>query len=137
MLGLLALGAGGAWAYVRSQYYVGIDGEQVAVYRGVTGSVAGLDLSTVAMRTDLGTQRLDRLARTRVENGIVAKDRADAERIVAQLEDDYPECTPTDEVPAVLPSAAPSPAANAAPVASPAPSAASSPAPLPAVCPGG
>ncbi len=92
VLALLAVGAGAGWAYVRSQYYVGVDDEQVAIFRGVTGSVAGLRLSSVEATTDLSSERLDRLALNQLENGIVAADRADAESIVDRLEQRFPEC---------------------------------------------
>jgi protein phosphatase len=122
-LGLLVAAAVGGWAYVRSQYYVGVDGDDVAIFRGVHGSVAGVEFAEVAERTDLTTQRLDRLARSRVQRGIVARDRPDAEQIVARLEDDYPECTPADEVPSTLPtptpSGTPSPGATASPASVP------------------
>jgi protein phosphatase len=141
VLGVLAVGAGTAFAYVRSQFYVGVDGEQVAVYRGVTGSVAGMSLSSVDSRTDLATERLDTLARSRVERGIVAKDRPDAMQIVARLEDDFPPCTSADELPAPAPSALPSAQTSALPgaVASAAPSVpspAAVPTPAAVACPG-
>src|SRR4051794_18039754 len=74
---LLVVGAGVGWAYVRSQYYVGADDDQVVVYRGVTGSVAGVDLSSIDERSDLGTDQLGELDAARVRKGIVAKDRDD------------------------------------------------------------
>ncbi len=136
VLGLLAIGAGTGFAYVRSQFYVGVDGQQVAVYRGVTGSVAGMSLSSVAARTELATERLDTLARSRVERGIVAKDRSDALQIVARLEDGFPPCTPADELPAPAPSAAASPVPAAAASAAPAVTSAPTPAaPTPAAAP--
>ena len=122
---LLAAGAGAGWAYVRSQYYVGVDGEQVAIFRGVTGSVAGMELSSVEERTDLATERLDSIVRSRVESGIVAKDLPEAEQIVARLEEDFPDCVP-DSVPVL-----PTPAATAAPSAP----AAGAPVPTPAAVP--
>ena len=122
-LGLVVAAVVGSWAYVRSQYYVGVDGDTVAIFRGVTGSVAGVHFAEVTERTDLGTERLDRLARSRVERGIVARDRPDAESIVARLEDDHPECTPADEVPSTLPTATPTPV--------PAPTASTTPVPVP------
>ena len=108
-LGLLLVAAVGGWAYGRSQYYVGIDGDEVAIFRGVRGSVAGVDLSEVSERTDLTTERLDRLALSRVQRGIVARDRTEAEAIVARLEDDNPECTPAADVPSTLPTPTPAP----------------------------
>jgi len=142
LLGMLAVGlllaaAGGAYAYVRSQYYVGVDGGAVAIFRGVSGQVAGVDLAQVAHRTDLTTERLDRFARSRVERGIVAKDRPEAEQIVARLEDEYPACTPGDEAGAT--SSTPAPSASAAPRvgATPAPGDASVPNALAPRCPAG
>ena len=141
VLGLVVAAAVGGWAYVRSQYYVGVDGQDVAIFRGVSGSVAGVDFSGVAERTDLTTERLDRLARSRVERGIVARDRTHAEQIVARLEDDNPECTPADERPsrASTSSPTPTPAAAAAPTASaaPAPDAGDVPSALAPRCPAG
>ena len=117
VLALLAVGATAGYAYVRSQYYVGVDGEQVAIFRGVTGSVGPVRLSTVEQRTELETERLDRIATSRLEEGIVAADRAAAEQIVERLVQQFPECEP-----AAVPSPAPSPAAS--PAASPSPTAA-------------
>jgi serine/threonine protein phosphatase PrpC len=86
LVGLLLVGGAGAgWAYVRSQYYVGAAGPQVAVFRGVAGSVAGVALSTVEERSDLRTDQLGDLDAARVEKGIVAKDRNDAQQIVERL----------------------------------------------------
>jgi protein phosphatase len=82
---LLVAGAGAGWAYVRSQYYVGADGRQVAVFRGVTGHVAGVALSSVEQRSDLRTDQLGELDAARVEKGIVAKSRSDAEQILERL----------------------------------------------------
>jgi protein phosphatase len=114
---LLLAGAGAGWAYVRSQYYVGAADDHVAVFRGVTGSVAGLDLSSVQERTDLQTDELGELDAARVRKGIVAKDRADAERIVQRLKTiastcakPTPSAVPTPSAAAPLPSVSPAPA---------------------------
>ncbi len=126
MLGVLAVAAGAGWAYVRSQYYVGVDGEQVAIFRGVDGAVGPVAFSTLEQRTALATERLDPIAANRVEQGIVAEDRAAAEQIVARLEEQFPECTP-------LPSAVPTPAVSAVPT--PAGSAAALPSAVPSAVP--
>ena len=131
LLGLVAAAAVAGWAYVRSQYYVGVDGRQVAIFRGVSGSLAGIEFSEVAERTDLTTERLDRLALSSLERGIVAADRPDAEQIVARLEDEHPECTPSDELPD------PSPTGAAGPTPSPEPDGASVPSALAPSCPAG
>jgi protein phosphatase len=118
VLALLAVGAGAGWAYVRSQYYVGVDGEQVAIFRGVTGSVGPVRFSSIEQRTELETERLDRIAASRVEQGIVVADRQAAQEYVERLRDRFPECEPVDS---------PAPAASTIP--SPTPSGSSSPAP--------
>lgn len=117
VLGLLAVGAGAGYAYVRSQFYVGVDDDEVAIFRGVSGSVAGVRLATVEERTGLETQRLDGYASSRVEQGIVAEDRADAEQIVERLTGAFPPCDPD----AVVPSPAPSIPTPRPPLAAPSP----------------
>ncbi|MFN2524441.1 MAG: PP2C family serine/threonine-protein phosphatase [Mycobacteriales bacterium] len=100
---LVLAGAGASWAYVRSQYYVGAQDERVAVFRGVSGSVVGVALSSVEETTDLTTTMLGELDAARVEKGIVAKDKADARRIVERLQTQIPVCPapapPTDALP--------------------------------------
>ena len=114
---LLLAGAGAGWAYVRSQYYVGTDDDHVAVFRGVTGSVAGLDLSSLEERTELRTDQLGELDAARVEKGIVAKDKADARRIVQRLQTIAVPC-PTP-LPAVTPTASPAVGALPSPTVGP------------------
>ncbi len=106
---VLALAAGAGWAYVRTQWYVGADGTQVTVFRGVTGSVAGLDLSTVERQTDLPVDALTELDRVGVERGIAATDAADAQRIVLELQDRTAAGAPVP-LPAPVPPPAPVPA---------------------------
>src|SRR3954451_9974834 len=112
---LLIAGAGAGWAYVRTQYYVGADGDQVAVFRGVTGHVAGVELSSVEERSDLHTDQLGELDAARVQNGIVAKSKSDAHEILQRFKTlACPSIGPT-----TAPTAAPSPAAAASALPSP------------------
>jgi serine/threonine protein phosphatase PrpC len=85
LLLLIVVGGLVTWAYVRSQYYVGVDAGHVVVFRGVKGSVAGIDLQTVEERTTLGTERLTDVERESLEDGIVAHDARDARAIVLRL----------------------------------------------------
>ena len=131
---LLGLGAGAGWAYLRNQYYVGIDGQQVAVFRGVNGTVAGLPLSSVEERTPLVMDRLDEDALARVERGIVAKDRQEAVEIVQRLEERAePECVPAPSPTPTPTLATPSPTLPPAPLPPGAPS--PSPTPFPTFVP--
>jgi PPM family protein phosphatase len=53
---LILLVAGGgytAWRITQGQYYVGTDGQQVIIYRGINQKVAGLDLSSTFQRTGI------------------------------------------------------------------------------------
>ncbi len=120
---LLAAGSAATYAYVRTQFYVGADGEQVAIFRGVTGQFAGLRLSSVAERTELDMDRLDALAGSKVQRGIVAKDRAEAQQIVTRLEQSFPVgCVRTDPpTPTPTPTPAPLPPAASTPPSAPVP----------------
>ena len=131
---LLVIAAGvGTWLYSRSQYYVGAakgPTPTVAVYRGVSGSVLGLDLSSVDEHTDLPIAALPDFEQTHVRNGIDASSRSDAREIVARLR--------ADACPAPSPTPTPTPTATSTakpkPSASPTPTISASP--LPAYCHG-
>ena len=113
---LLLAGTGAGFAYVRSQYFVGLDGNKVAVFRGVKGSVAGLSLHTTEIRTPLTADQLSEVDRARVEDGIPAVNEKDAQAIVVRL------VTAADC--AVRPTTAPTPAPTPA-----------TPSPTPSLCP--
>jgi PPM family protein phosphatase len=83
---VLVLGGGyGLWRWTQAQYFVGADGDQVAVYRGVNASVGPLHLYSVV---DTNSMRLDDLLqvpRRQVQDGIPADNRTEAEQIIARL----------------------------------------------------
>ncbi|GAC1333222.1 MAG: hypothetical protein NVSMB13_22020 [Mycobacteriales bacterium] len=107
---VLALAASLGWAYVRTQYYVGARAGQVAVFRGVSGSLAGIPLSTVYSRSDVRTDALPAFEQRRVSEGISATSAGDADRIVRQLQAEVAACP--DAPTSVSPSpTAPTPAA--------------------------
>ena len=129
---LLAIGAGVGWTYLRSQYYVGFDGEQVAVFRGVRGGVAGLSLASVDERTDLTMSQLAEVDRERVDRGIVAASRPAARQIVTRLERSFDTACPTPlpgvrTAPAVPVRCGPTPTAVPTPTALPTPTAVPTP----------
>lgn len=111
---LLAL-AGGAvyWAYdwSQQQYYVADDGGKVALYRGVKAELPGITLSRVDEVTDIEVEDLPDYQQGRVEAGISAASRAEAEQIVANLEDAVNRPSPS---PSASPSPRPSPNAEEA-----------------------
>jgi protein phosphatase len=117
---MLLLIAGGlvTWSYVASQFYVGLDEDQVVIYRGVRGSVAGVDLAGVHERTELHTDRLSPLEKDRLSDGIVANDESDARTIVQRLiakACPTPKPTPVAATPSPNPSPAPAPSPTPCP----------------------
>jgi PPM family protein phosphatase len=72
-------------ASIRSSWYVGTNSGKVAVFNGIDGSVAGIELSKVSKRTDLETASLPDLYQTRLKEGIGAKSLKDANSIVDNL----------------------------------------------------
>jgi PPM family protein phosphatase len=80
---LVALLAGGGWFLVSQQYYVGLDGEQVVIYRGVDAAVGPIELARIAERTQLGADDVPAWYRAALEDGVTAADINDARRIVA------------------------------------------------------
>jgi PPM family protein phosphatase len=94
VLALLAVLGGGLWAgyrYTQDQYYVGAtDAGQLAVFRGVPGQIAGLDLSSVSFTSTARLDDLTTVAQERVKQGIHADNQPDAQRRLAELTDDVP-----------------------------------------------
>ncbi|MBQ0895556.1 protein phosphatase 2C domain-containing protein [Micromonospora sp. U56] len=120
---LVILGGGlfAGWSYTQRQYYVGATEQgQLAVFRGVPGQVAGLDLSSVHSTSQAKLDDLTLAAQEQVKQGIQAKSEPDAVRRLAELTVDDP--TNPNLKPVCPPS--PTVAASASPVAptgSPAP----------------
>ena len=77
----------------RAQWYVGVSGDRVTVFQGVSGSVGSLPLQTAVDITDLTLGQLPTLDAELVTRGIVAADEADALRIVDALRGKAAECT--------------------------------------------
>jgi protein phosphatase len=113
---LVVLGAGAVAGvlYVRTQYYVGFDNDDVAVFRGVQGHLAGISFSTVAERSTLTRQQLSDVEAERVDDGIPATDEKDAraivERLIAQTQ-----CSPPTPAPTPVRTNGPTPAPRPSP----------------------
>jgi protein phosphatase len=91
LLGLLGGGLWVGWSYTQRQYYVGAteDG-RLAVFRGVPGQIAGLNLSSVHTTSTAQLDDLTTAAQEQVKQGIQAKNEPDAERRLAELTNDNP-----------------------------------------------
>ncbi|MEO6714872.1 MAG: PP2C family serine/threonine-protein phosphatase, partial [Mycobacteriales bacterium] len=118
VLGFVAAAVLG-WQYLQSQYYVGAKDGQVAIFRGVEGSLAGIDLSQATDEARIPLDQLGEFEQRRVQAGISAASLADARDIVARLTSEagatLPEVSPEGSPsPAVSPEGTPSPAASPA-----------------------
>jgi serine/threonine protein phosphatase PrpC len=130
LLLLVAVLGGGLWAgwrYTQDQYYVGAtDGGQLAIFRGVPGQIAGLDLSSVNQTSPARLDDLTTVAQDRVKQGIQADSRPDAQRRLAELTSDVPSnpnlkpvCTPSGAESSTPPSTTPSTLPSTLPSTSP------------------
>ena len=118
---LVALGGGlwAGWTWTQKQFYVGATEQgQLAVFRGVPGEIAGLDLSSVRSTSSTSLDDLTMVAQERVKQGIQADDEPDAQRRLAELTHDDP-LNPNLKPSCLLPSASASPSAVASPSGQP------------------
>jgi protein phosphatase len=91
LVGLLGAGLWAGWRITQSQYYVGAtDDGKIAVFQGVPGQIAGLDLSSVHHTSSTELDELTSVAQERVKQGIQARNQADAERRLDELTRDEP-----------------------------------------------
>lgn len=106
-----------AYDWTQRQYFVADNEGTVAIFRGVDANLPGLALHSVDEATDIRLEQLPTYARQRVEAGIVATDRDDAQRIVTDLSEQVqevePTATPTPN-PSPTPSKTPDPSAPTA-----------------------
>jgi protein phosphatase len=148
VLALLVVLGGGlylGYRYTQNQYYVGAtDAGQLAIFRGVPGQIAGLNLSTVSETSNTSLGDLTSVAQDRVKQGIQADSRPDAKKQLAELTSNTPSnpnlkpvCTPASAVATdapALPSTPPS-VPGSTPASSPSGTSASAPATAPATVP--
>lgn len=125
LLAILGGGLFAGWSYTQRQYYVGAtENGQLAVFQGIQGQVAGIDLSSVHATSGTQLDDLTLAAQDQVKIGIRAKSESDAARRMAELTKDDPAnpnlkpiCPPS---PTAVASASPTAAATTGP-ASPGP----------------
>ncbi|MEY9870889.1 serine/threonine protein phosphatase PrpC [Streptacidiphilus sp. MAP12-33] len=129
---LIALLGGGAYfgyQWTQTQYYVGANGDHVAIYKGISQNLAGLKLSSVYEdHTDVPLKDLPGMDQKNIADGpISAASLGDAQSKVSQLKHEATICrqvraektTPTTPTPAPKPSGSPKPGTH--PSTSPAP----------------
>jgi PPM family protein phosphatase len=93
---LVVLVVGGAyagWRYTQSQYYVGEDGGQVVIFRGINQSAAGIKLYSVAQRFKIPVASLPSMDATTVRATITSNSGlAGARASVQTIQADYQRC---------------------------------------------
>jgi PPM family protein phosphatase len=124
---LLGVGGYAGLQLVRNQYYVGVDGGDVAIFQGVSSTLVGRSLSSVYEATNVNVDELPDFDRARVEQTIPARDLADARAIVERLQAEAARCaafaSPAPTLPANPPPAGTAPTLPAAtPTPTPTPS---------------
>jgi PPM family protein phosphatase len=77
----------GAYRYTQTKYYVGFDGDRVAIYQGVQSSVGPLGLSHVVELTDIRADELQDYAQSQVRATISEDSLADAQKVLKTLQD--------------------------------------------------
>jgi protein phosphatase len=97
-----------------NSWYVGASGDEVAIFRGVPGSILGLHVSELEQRTGVRIASLVEIEQERVRDGKTADTRAEAEEIVRHLQ------RAPVAPPAVVPTAPPSPEPSPLPETPPA-----------------
>ncbi len=93
LLLILIVGGGyAAWRYSQDQYYVSTSDGDIAIFRGVNQSVAGIKLSHVYLRTGIPLALVPVPDQQLIRAIISAKSLADAQRIVGRIRGDYQTC---------------------------------------------
>ncbi|HYQ75900.1 Stp1/IreP family PP2C-type Ser/Thr phosphatase [Cellulomonas sp.] len=111
---VLAAGAFGFYRWTQTQYYVGVDGDVVAIYRGIPQSVGPLSLSEVVETSDVAVDDLPAFVRERLDQTIPTATLADArERVESLAADAEPEPSPTPTPASTTPATPVDPAATA------------------------
>jgi len=86
LLVVVVVGGGyAAWRYTQSQYYVGTDGNQVIIYRGVNQKVLGMSLSGVYQKTGIPLSKVPASDKGAVQSTTPATSLADARKTVANI----------------------------------------------------
>jgi protein phosphatase len=139
VLGLVAVALVAAYRWTQGQYYVAAADDHVAIYRGVPADLPGVDLHSVAERTELPLAALPPYRAEQVRAGISADGLADARKVVGRMTDlaavcPTPEPTPTTSPKPTRKSSAKATGkatGKASPTVKPSPSTAPAPTPTP------
>ncbi|MDQ1731454.1 MAG: family protein phosphatase [Pseudonocardiales bacterium] len=84
ILAVLAAATGG-YFWTQSQYFVGRDGTEVALFRGINAEFGPFTLYSVVQNSDLRVDDLQQAPRSQVNNGITARSRYEGQQILTRL----------------------------------------------------
>lgn len=116
VLAVIVGGLAGAYALTQTYYFVGRDGSEVAIFRGVNTQIGPLKFFDVYKNTDLLISDLNPSVRSQVDGGITANNEKDAEQIVANLHNQrLPVCVTATPTPTPTPSITPKTTARTTP----------------------
>ncbi|MGH3369068.1 MAG: hypothetical protein ACRDPR_03635, partial [Nocardioidaceae bacterium] len=132
---LAVLAAAGGYAWTQRQYYVAVDGDRVAIYRGIQADLPGLTLSEVHEDSEITLASLPDYRADQVREGISADDLGDARSILANIGELARPCPQPEPSPTAEPSPSPTRRSAARPTASPTASPKPSPKPSPSPSP--
>jgi protein phosphatase len=104
ILAVLIGGLAGAYALTQTYYFVGRDGTEVAIFRGVNTQIGPLKFFNVYKNTDLMISDLNPSVRSQVNDGITANNKQDAAHIVQNL---HGQLLPLCVAPTALPTTPP------------------------------
>ena len=118
LLGLIGGGLWYGWTITQSSYYVGVteDG-QIAVFQGLPGRIAGMELSQVYVTSGTAVDDLTEVAQERVRQGDIRRDSAEEARLRMRelIRDHLKPLCPREPVAVPTPAPAPTPTRQPAP----------------------
>jgi protein phosphatase len=127
VLAVLGGGGYGAWRWSQHQYYVGAEGEHVAIFRGLSQDIGPLHTSKVYAEQPIALSDLPDYQQDRVRADIAANDLSDAQRIVGTLRRQAEVCRAAAASASASASPSLTPSGTGSPTAKPKPSGSASP----------
>jgi protein phosphatase len=91
---VLLIGGGlyGGWRYVQGQYFIGVQGNNVAIFRGVNQNLLGISLSSPVQRTNLPVSQVVPSDQAMLRQTIARSSLHDAQNLVGQIQSAVNDC---------------------------------------------
>jgi PPM family protein phosphatase len=91
---VLLIGGGlyGGWRYVQGQYFIGVQDNNVAIFRGVNQNLLGISLSSPVQRTNLPVSQVVPSNQGMIRQTIAASSLKDAQNLVGQIQSAVGDC---------------------------------------------